>query len=290
VNAPLVPHEPRPPQRPLAVGRTAEVYAVSADEVVKILQPGFDDDEAELEAEIAARLNTLGVPAPRFLGLTQQNDRPALRYERINGPSMLQALTARPWRALSLARDFAVLHGQIHDRSGSGLQEARSSMAQRIEAAAEALGKARHDAVLERLQGLPAGDVLLHGDLHPANVLMRDRGPMAIDWIAARFGPAEADVARTLFLVRESHVPDELPLRTRTIIALVRGMFARTYLHAYAERRPLDLELVRAWRLPTLAARLHEDIQAERVGLLREIDRELFLGRGSGNRRGLAGG
>jgi membrane protease YdiL (CAAX protease family) len=85
-----MPEAPFPPSRPFAVGRTAEVYAVSSDEIVKVLKAGFDD-EAELEAEIAARLDARGVPAPRFLGLTRQNDRPALRYERIDGPSMLGA-------------------------------------------------------------------------------------------------------------------------------------------------------------------------------------------------------
>src|ERR1041385_6545140 len=89
INA--MPERPLPPPRPFAVGRTAEVFAVSADEIVKVLKPGFDD-EAEFEAEIAARLDPLGVPAPRFLGLTRLNDQPALRYERIGGPSMLEAL------------------------------------------------------------------------------------------------------------------------------------------------------------------------------------------------------
>ena len=116
------------PEGPFAVGRTAEVYAVSADEIVKVLRSGFDDDEAELEADIVGRLNALGVPAPRFLGVTRRADRPALRYERIVGPSMLQALTARPWDVLSLARDLAVLHAEINERPGSGFRDLRSSM------------------------------------------------------------------------------------------------------------------------------------------------------------------
>jgi len=277
-----MPEAPFPPSRPFAVGRTAEVYAVSPDEIVKVLKAGFDDDEAELEAEIAARLDARGVPAPRFLGLTRQNDRPALRYERIDGPSMLEALIASPWQALSLARDLAVLHTEIHDRSGSGFRDLRSSMVNRTEAAGHELGNTRRDAVLERLSRLPDGGALLHGDLHPGNVLLGSSGPIAIDWIAARSGPAEADVARTLFLLRDSDVSDDMPLRIRATVALVRTAFARRYLLAYATRRPLDRELVRAWRLPTLTARLHEGIEAERAGLLREIDRELVRGSAKG--------
>lgn len=247
-----------------------------------MLRPGFDDDEAELEAEIAGRLNALGIPAPRFLGLTRRDDRPALCYERIDGRSMLQALTARPWTVLSLARDLAALHAEIHDRPGSGFRDLRASMVKRTEAGAKLLGNARRDAVLERLWRLPGGGALLHGDLHPDNVLMGRSGPIAIDWIAARSGPAEADVARTLFLLRESDVPAAMPLRVRALVGLIRTVFARRYFGAYVARRPLDRGVVRAWRLPTLAARLHEGIDAERVRLLREIDRELARGSAGG--------
>jgi aminoglycoside phosphotransferase (APT) family kinase protein len=218
------------------------------------------------------------VPAPRFLGLARRNGRPALRYERVDGPSMLQALTAHPWRALSLARDLAVLHAEINNRPGSGFRDVRSSMARRIEAATKVIGNARRDAVLERLWRLPGGGALLHGDLHPDNVLMGRGGPIAVDWIAARSGPAEADVARTLFLLRESDVPDSMPLRLRVTVTFIRTVFARGYLGAYPARRALDRGLVRAWRLPTLAARLYEGIEVERERLLREIDRELSGG------------
>jgi aminoglycoside phosphotransferase (APT) family kinase protein len=51
------------------------------------------------------------------------------------------------------------------------------------------------------------GEVLLHLDLHPENVLLSGRGPVVIDWEGAGRGPAEADVALCWLVVATSEVP-----------------------------------------------------------------------------------
>jgi Ser/Thr protein kinase RdoA (MazF antagonist) len=38
---------------------------------------------------------------------------------------------------------------------------------------------------------------LLHGDLHPGNVLLSDRGPVIVDWTDAGSGPSAHDTATT---------------------------------------------------------------------------------------------
>jgi aminoglycoside phosphotransferase (APT) family kinase protein len=56
--------------------------------------------------------------------------------------------------------------------------------------------------LLRRLEGTPAGGALYHGDLHPGNVILAERGSVVIDWVnALRVHPA-ADVARSWVLMR----------------------------------------------------------------------------------------
>jgi aminoglycoside phosphotransferase (APT) family kinase protein len=129
-----------------------------------------------------------------------------------------------------------------------------------------------------RVAALAGGTAICHGDFHPGNVIMSAAGPRVIDWVDASCGPPAADVARTLFLLRDGKLPNDLPLPRRLRIRLLRRRFVGGYLAAYRRRRPLDLNEVRAWRLPILVARLDEDIAKERDHLLRLIGDELDRG------------
>lgn len=72
--------------------------------------------------------------------------------------------------------------------------------------------------------------MLLHWDLHPANVIMTGNGPVIIDWEGARRGPAVADVAMTWVIIGSSDIPG-----SRLRAALAQGLqaaFTRSFLRA----------------------------------------------------------
>ncbi|MFJ5875307.1 MULTISPECIES: phosphotransferase family protein [unclassified Streptomyces] len=55
--------------------------------------------------------------------------------------------------------------------------------------------------------GTADGDQVLHLDLHPGNVILTRRGPVAIDWCNAGAGDPAADVAMTMVTVGSADVP-----------------------------------------------------------------------------------
>lgn len=57
------------------------------------------------------------------------------------------------------------------------------------------------DGLRGEIEALPDGDRLLHGDLHPGNIILDERGePHIIDFMNVCCGPALYDIARTYFL------------------------------------------------------------------------------------------
>ena len=87
------------------------------------------------------------------------------------------------------------------------------------------------------LEGLPArfgeagpDDVVLHGDLHPLNVLLPASGPVVIDWSNASRGPAGADVADAWLLLAAAD-PGGGVLH-RALAALLRRRFLAAFLAA----------------------------------------------------------
>ena len=62
-----------------------------------------------------------------------------------------------------------------------------------------------HADLHRRLQAIPApsgapGQVVIHGDLHPLNVIATARGPVVIDWRNAREGTPEYDIAMSAII------------------------------------------------------------------------------------------
>ena len=115
------------------------------------------------EAAIMEVARTHGFPVP----LVHEVRPDALVLERIDGPTMGQALTRRPWEVLLHVRSLADLHERLH-------------------------------AILFD------GGSLIHFDLHPDNVLVTAQGPVVIDWTNARGGSAAADVAMTWVILEAS--------------------------------------------------------------------------------------
>jgi aminoglycoside phosphotransferase (APT) family kinase protein len=254
------------------VGRTAEVHAWRDGEIVKLLRPGFPDSLGEHEARAAAGVVAAGLAAPRFFGTTRVDGRFGLVYERVDGPSMLDVITERPERALDLAARLAELHAAMHEQPGGELPAAVEGLGQAIRGAK--VGDAIRDAALARLEGLPVGTALVHGDLHPGNVLVTARGPMVIDWLTAGAGSAHADVARTLFLLTGTVLGDDIPREHHALVEALRHRFADEYLERYRQLRPLDDVELRAWRLPVLVARMAEEVAGEEASLGEQIAAE----------------
>jgi len=258
----------------VGIGRTAEVFAFGEGRVVKLLRPGFPDRLAEDEARVARAVAAVYPEAPACDGLVRIKGRLGVVLERLDGPSMETRARAGLWEVDRLARQLAALHAEMHASDGSGLPDQRDATHAAIARVESILPPGAAAAAHERLDRLASGTSLCHGDLHPANVLL-GRRTVVIDWLTARCGSPAGDVARSVFLMRDAAMIDSTPRLARIAIQAVRGRFCRVYLATYRSLRAIDPEEIRAWRLPTLAARLAEGITAERPALVAEIEREV---------------
>ena len=117
----------------------------------------------EREARVMELAGSHGFPVPRL----HEVGPGALVMERIDGPTMGEAMARRPWQLRSHVRTLADLHEQLHAIPFDGLS-------------------------------------LVHFDLHPDNVLISSRGPVVIDWTNAHAGSPAADVAMTWLILETS--------------------------------------------------------------------------------------
>jgi len=257
---------PPPLGSPIATGRTAEIYPWRDGMVLKLFRTWMPADAVHYELRIARAVCAAGVAAPQIGALVEVDGRLGLEYERLPEKSMGDALSAKPWRLIPLARQLAELHVAMHAvEAPPGLPAQRDRLGYKIRAA-KGLPDALKDAALQMLAEAPEGHQLCHGDFHPWNVLMTAAGPRTIDWTDAMSGAPLADVARTT-TVLEGVAHMDIPMTRWKKIAL--GWYARAYLAHYFTLRPGDKAEYRRWRLIAAAGRISEDI-AGLNGWLRE--------------------
>ena len=115
---------------------------------------------------------------------------------------MLDAVVRKPLLRV-WGRELAALHARVHAVEAPSTMTARAT---------------------------PTGDRLLHGDLHPLNVLMAPRGPVIIDWTNVAVGEPGFDVALAWVLMATSDITEPQPVRA--IAGGFRKLFVRHFVNA----------------------------------------------------------
>lgn len=257
-------------ERPIALGRNAEIYDWEGGQVLKLFRQGMPLQEAEAEERIARAVAAAGLSVPRVGGLLIVNGRFGLLFERMAGETLLQQLGRQPWKMMQSARLLAELHAEMHTREVPELPSLKQRLERRVRAA-PGLQPSQKVALLVRLQELPDGEHLCHGDFHPDNIILAGRGPVIIDWADATRGRPAADLARSSLLLKAGGLPPGV--RMGWLIMLLRGWLHRLYLKRYFEICPGERLEYAAWLPLVAAARLQENVPGERRILLNWIER-----------------
>jgi aminoglycoside phosphotransferase (APT) family kinase protein len=205
----------------IASGRDAEMVDLGGG---RLLRRPRVPRPLDGEAVVMRLARAAGYPVPEVHEVRPDG----MVMERVDGPTMLDDLAAHPWRVGRHARTLADLHRRLHAVPAD-------------------------DALPARLGPPEPSDVLVHGDLHPANVLLSRNGPVVIDWSNAGRGPAGADVADAWLLLATAEAP--VGLLMRVVVTALRARFldeflrragreeAARHLTAAARRRTADPNL-----------------------------------------------
>ncbi len=257
--------------QPIAAGHISEVYAWEGNTVLKLFRPCFPPDWADYEADIARQVackieQAGGIRVPKVGEIVDIEGRRGIVYERVDGPSMAEAINQNPMRAVFYARMLAKMHAALHHLSGQELPSFRQQMIRSIEEVS-IISEPQRQRVLQKAEQLPDGDRLCHGDFHLSNIILTQDGPVIIDWFCAGKGHPAADLTRTyIILSRCGAPPAGMP---RWQLLLGRFLISRTYINYYREQAP---ELVRQLKyfLPVVAAaKLNDNIQPEQREILK---------------------
>jgi tRNA A-37 threonylcarbamoyl transferase component Bud32 len=183
----------------IATGRDADIFEYGKG---RVLRRSRNERSQVLEARAMEFARAKGYPVPEVFEVS--DDGHDLVMERIEGPTMIEAASAQPWKLRGFGRDLAELHQSLH-----------------------------HLQAPEWMPAAPCspGERLLHMDLHPLNIMLSKKGPIVLDWTNAARGNPLVDVAATWVLLASGSVSS-----SRVQAALVRvgrGIILRAFLRSF---------------------------------------------------------
>jgi tRNA A-37 threonylcarbamoyl transferase component Bud32 len=264
--------------RRIAEGREAELFAWEDGTVLRLLRNAEGQARNELQRTAIRAAAASGVRVPAVHGTVTVMDRPGLVMERLDGPDLLTVIGRQPWKVLWVGGRSGEAHARLHEAAGPDSLPALRDMLRRAIERSDRVPEHLAAFALDVLDGLPDADHLYHGDFHPGNLMLSGGAPVVIDWPNAARGDPDADVARTLLLLRLGEPPPGTSLALRLLARVGRRLLVFAYLRAYRRRRALDPDRLTRWEIAQAAERLADGIDSERPALLRLLERRLQQG------------
>ncbi|HRV73784.1 MAG TPA: aminoglycoside phosphotransferase family protein [Eubacteriales bacterium] len=218
--------------------RTGKTVYRDGDTVLKVFDSDYSKADILNEALNQARIEETGLSVPRIIEVTRMDDRWAIRWEYAQGKTLQQLLDEHPDRHSEYLKLLVEIQADVFSRRSPLLNRLRDKLDVMI-------GKSDLDAVTRyelhtRLDDMPQGKSVCHGDFNPSNVVIKTDGTATvIDWAHATQGDPAADGARSylLFLQRGDRE------------------YAEEYLELFCVRTGMPKAHVQKW-MPIVAAAL----------------------------------
>lgn len=183
----------------LGKGNTAEVFVYGNERVCKLFYEGYPSEYVSLEFQNSKEMykNRIRIPKP-FQMITMGN-RKGIIYERIDGKTLLNIMMENESNLDELLNIFINLQIDIHVHHTKNVLSYKEYLITSLKNR-----KRNNQLIFNAINSLPDDDRLLHGDLHPNNILVMPDGTLVIiDFMNVCRGPALYDIARTYFLIKQ---------------------------------------------------------------------------------------
>ena len=175
-------------------GNTAEVFDIDNGKILKLFIAGYPKEPVEKEFKNAKLMEGFNLPVPACFEMSKVDNRYGIVYEKIPGVDLFKYITKTGefQKGLEILVSF---QKQILEKECADLMSYKDFIKLVI-------GN-RDPAAFEKIDCLPDGNNVCHGDFHPFNVLVDNAGnAKIIDFMNVCRGPRLYDIARSYFLMR----------------------------------------------------------------------------------------
>lgn len=216
--------------------RTAKTIYKDQDNCVKLFDANYSKADILNEALNQARVEELPINIPKIKAVTLIDGKWAIVTEYIAGDTLAELMEKNPEKNDEYLDKFLDLQIMVQSNVSPLLTKLKDKMNRKIKLA-DINSTTKYD-LHTRLEGMPKGNGLCHGDFNPSNIIIgEDHKAYIIDWSHATQGNPCADIARTYLLFYLTKDKE----------------YAEKYLELYCKKTKHNKKDVQRW-LPIVAA------------------------------------
>lgn len=240
----------------LGQGNTAEIFQYEDNRILKLFRESMPITPIQNEYRISRIVQNHLDNTPKAYEFVEYRKRYGIVYEQIKGVDMIQLLVKNIFKTKYYSKLFAQIHASMHKDDIDVHYSVKEKLTQDINSCND-LTDEEKDRIKRYLQTLPDKSNICHFDFHPGNIMIQENEPIVIDWMTACTGDANADVARTLLLMRMAEMMHVSKLQ-RTFLHIGMQSVGKQYFKEYRKQTGVTTEEVNEWMLPVAAGRLAE--------------------------------
>lgn len=186
-------------------GNTSTVYEWKDDKILKLFHKDYPKEAIEKEYHNAMAIRAVDFAKPKVYEIIYCDDRIGIIYDNVEGETLLDWVM-KTSDVQKCAAYMAELHKKIATNRINNVPNYKEFLKSNIDNTSYVNKEKRHK-VLQMLDKLPDDNMLCHGDFHPGNIILSDGEPTVIDFMNVCQGSFLYDVARTVFLLEYTPVP-----------------------------------------------------------------------------------
>lgn len=248
----------------LGIGRTAEVYEIDENKVLKLFYDYMPYELVQKEYEISLLLSQKIMNMPKVFKLTTNDNRHGIVYQRIAGIHMGSFMQQKPNKISEVIKEFSLLHKEINETFINNTEleiDNTNDIVLRIQKST-LLSEDDKEVIKQYLLATDQKQ-LCHGDFHPENVLIDSNMKLwAIDWLTIVVCNKMYDAARTYYLLRYGQSPEKKTLFIKLLEKNVCLYLSNVYYRICITTLP-EKELFRCYFFIIVILRFNDGIHEE---------------------------
>ena len=181
----------------IASGVHGTVYLYDEERILKLYNPGVSRESVEKERALAREAFIIGVPTSIPYEVAVCGDRYGIIFEKIRSDSLGHLISSDPERMEQYAAQYAALARTLHGihTQRTAFPELKAELKRRLPRLAPFCTEADMRLLEDLTARIPDADSLIHGDLHPGNVMVQNGELLLIDMPELMRGSPKWDLA-----------------------------------------------------------------------------------------------
>ena len=164
-------------------GGNGTVYRLDEDTIVKVYKPDVGLTEIEKEREFAKNALVNGVPCVIAYDVVKCGDSYGIVFEMLKSDTLGHAMKNNPEKMDEYIKKYAALAKELHStKMPEGVfVNIKTILHKRVPNLAQWCTPEELELIDSLIDEMPDGDTLIHGDLHPGNIMIQDGELLLID-------------------------------------------------------------------------------------------------------------